>query len=68
MQIICPSCMVATQVQAILRMHGVLPVQLIEPHLDDPRITVMVNQPISVAQEPTLRRVIQQLAGTRIVG
>ena len=68
MQIIYPSCMVATEVQAILRMHGVSLLQLIEPQLDDPRIMVIVNQTISVAQEPTIRRAIQQLAGTTIIG
>ena len=68
MQVICLSCMVATHVQSVLRTQGVSGIDLIGPHLDDPRITVLVNQHLSVEQEPTLRREIQQIAGTTIVG
>jgi hypothetical protein len=68
MQVICTSSMVATHVQSFLRTQGVSVIDLIGPHLDDPRITVMVNQHLSVAQEPTIRREIQQIVGTTIVG
>ncbi len=68
MQVICLSCMVATHVQSVLRTQGVSVIDLIGPYLDDPRITVMVHQNLSVAQEPTIRREIQQIAGATIVG
>ena len=68
MQVICPSCMAATHVQSVLRAHGVTVIQLIGPHRDDPSITVMVHQNLSVAKEPTIRREIHGLAGTMIVG
>ena len=68
MQVICTSCMVATHVQSVLRTQGVSGIQLIGPHLDDPRITVLVNQNLSVEKEPAIRREIQGIAGTTIVG
>ena len=68
MHIRCPSCMVATHVQSVLRAHGVTVIQLIGPHLDDPRVTILVQQHLSVATEPTIRREIHSLAGTTIIG
>jgi hypothetical protein len=43
-------------------------IDLIGPDLGDPKITVMIHQPISVTKEPMLRRAIQQIVGTTIVG
>jgi hypothetical protein len=68
MQVICTSTMVATHVQAVLRRQGVSGIQFIGPHRNDPRITVIVPQQLSVAKEPTIRREIQCIAGTTIVG
>ena len=68
MHIRCPSCMVATHVQSVLRAHGVTEIQLIGPHLDDPRVTILVQQHLSVATEPTIRRDIHRLAGAIIIG
>jgi hypothetical protein len=68
MHVSCPSCMVATHVQSVLRAHGVTVIQLIGPHLDHPRVTVMIQQHLSVETEPTIRREIQQVVGTTIVG
>jgi hypothetical protein len=68
MQVVCTTTMVATHVQSILRMQGVVAIQLTGPHLDDPRVTVTVQQHLSVYTEPTIRREIHGLAGTMIVG
>jgi hypothetical protein len=68
MQVICTTTMVATHVQSILSTQGVLAIQVIGPHRDDPRVTVMIQQHLSVATEPTIRREIHGLAGTTIVG
>jgi hypothetical protein len=68
MHVRCPSCMVATQVQSVLRAHGVTVFHFIGPHLDDPRVTVIVQQQLSVKTEPTIRREIHSLAGTMIIG
>ena len=68
MHIRCPSCMVATHVQSVLRAHGVTVIQLIGPHLDDPSVTILIQQHLSVATEPTIRREIHRLAGTTIIG
>ena len=43
-------------------------IQFTGPHLDDPRVTVTVQQHLSVYTEPTIRREIHGLAGTMIVG
>ena len=68
MQVICTTTMVATHVQSILRRQGVVEIQIIGPHLNDPRVTVMVQQHLSVSTEPTIRREIHGLAGTTIIG
>ena len=68
MHIRCPSCTVATHVQSVLRAHGVTEIQFIGPHFDDPRVTILVPQHLSVATEPTIWRDIQRLAGTTIIG
>jgi|tagenome__1003787_1003787.scaffolds.fasta_scaffold14222941_1 hypothetical protein len=68
MQVRCPNCLVATQVQSILRAYGVTVIQFIGPLRDDPSITVMVQQQLSVAKEPAIRREIQCIIGTAIVG
>ena len=52
----------------MLRTEGVSGIQLIGPHVDDPRITVIVPQKLSVSTEPTIRREIHGIAGTTIVG
>jgi hypothetical protein len=43
-------------------------IQFIGPLRDDPSITVMVQQQLSVAKEPAIRREIQCIIGTTIVG
>ena len=68
MQVICTTTMVATHVQSILRTQGVLAIKFSGPHLNDPRVTVLIQQHLSVATEPTIRREIHGLAGTTIVG
>jgi hypothetical protein len=60
--------MVATHVQSVLRAHGVTEIRFIGPHLDDPRVTILVPQHLSVATEPTIRREIHRLVGTTIIG
>jgi hypothetical protein len=67
-QSICLSCVVATQVQSVLRTHGVTGITLVGPHLDDPRVTILVQQQLSIETEPTIRREIHSLAGTTIIG
>jgi hypothetical protein len=68
MQVICTTTMVATHVQSILRTQGILAIHFSGPHLNDPRVTVMIQQHLSVATEPTIRREIHGIAGTTIVG
>jgi hypothetical protein len=68
MQVICTSTLVATHVQSVLRRQGVSGIQFSGPHLNDPRVTVIVQQRLSVAKEPTIRREIQCIIGTTIVG
>ena len=68
MHIRCPRCIVATHVQSVLRAHGVTEIQFIGPHFDDPRVTILVQQHLRVATEPTIRREIHRLAGTMIIG
>ena len=68
MQVICTTTMVATHIQSILRTQGVLEIQFIGPHLDDPRVTITIQQPLSVSTEPTIRREIHGIVGTTIIG
>ena len=68
MQVICTSCMVATQVQSLLRTHGVSGLQFSGPQLNDPRVTVIVQQKLSVDKEPSIRREIHGIGGATIVG
>jgi hypothetical protein len=68
MQVRCPSCLVATHVQAVFRSHGVTMIQLIGPFLGDPGITIMVHQNLSVTKEPAIRRQLHGISGTTIMG
>jgi hypothetical protein len=49
-------------------MQGVLEIEFSGPHLNDPRITVIVPQKLSVDKEPRIRREIHGIAGATIVG
>jgi hypothetical protein len=68
MQVICTSTMVATLVQSVLRTLGVSGMQFSGPHLNDPRVTVIIHQKLSVAKEPRIRRELHDIAGATIVG
>jgi hypothetical protein len=67
MQVTCPSCLVATQVQSMLRTQSVSMIQFIGPHRNDPTIIVMVDQNLRVEKEPAIRREILCIAGATII-
>jgi len=63
-----PGCRRPADAARNVRQCAVVAIQFTGPHLDDPRVTVTVQQHLSVYTEPTIRREIHGLAGTMIVG